>query len=237
MQAATVTFRTGAVHPVAALSEAWGLLAGHYWLFLGVTLLGMVIGGAAPLGILMGPMMCGIYLCYLRRMRGEKVELPMLFEGFTCFVESMIVGVVVTVLMLVVLLPCILVPFFALGVAAGLSSGERGGCGLSAGLIVALALVVVFLFAFVLLVALFTSFAYPLVIDHRLKAMDALQTSFKAAMANFAGLVGLFLLTGAIGLVAAMLCYVPALLVMPLTFGMLAVAYRQVFPDEGAAPA
>ena len=67
--------------------------------------------------------------------------------------------------------------------------------------------------------------------DRGLKAVPALKTSFKAALANFGGVLGLVLLTTLIGFLAACCCYLPVFLVLPITFGATALAYRKVFPE------
>ena len=55
----------------------------QYWLMVAVVLVGILIGSFAPMGILLGPMMCGIYLCLLGLMRGERIEFGLLFKGST----------------------------------------------------------------------------------------------------------------------------------------------------------
>jgi len=61
-------FNRGVIKPVECLKEAWGLIKDQYWLFLGICAVGMLIGSAFAI-VLMGPMMCGIYLCLFQRMR------------------------------------------------------------------------------------------------------------------------------------------------------------------------
>ena len=58
-------FRTGVVKPVECLKEGWALIKDQYWLFLGITVVGMLIGKAVPI-VLLGPMMAGIFLCLLQ---------------------------------------------------------------------------------------------------------------------------------------------------------------------------
>ena len=74
-------FRSGVIAPVECVKEAWQLIKDRYWLFFGISLVGMLIGGAFAI-VLLGPMMCGIYLCLLQQHRGENVEFGTLFKGF-----------------------------------------------------------------------------------------------------------------------------------------------------------
>ena len=62
----------------------------QYWLFVGMTFVAFFIGSAVPFGILMGPMMCGIYLTCFAQRRREPVEFGLLFKGFDFFGPSVI---------------------------------------------------------------------------------------------------------------------------------------------------
>ena len=55
----------------------------------------MLIGGAVPV-VLIGPMMCGLYLCLFAKMRGEPVEFGMLFKGFDYFVQGLVAAAIQT---------------------------------------------------------------------------------------------------------------------------------------------
>ena len=83
-------FSRKAVEPVACIKAGWSLIRNQYWLFVGLSVVGVLIGSVVPFGILMGPMMCGIYLVLLEHMRGRPIEFGMLFKGFDYFVESLI---------------------------------------------------------------------------------------------------------------------------------------------------
>src|SRR6266545_7080966 len=63
-------FQSGAIAPLECLKEGWATIKDRYWLFLGITLVTMLIGGAVPI-VLIGPMMCGLYMCLFAKMRGE----------------------------------------------------------------------------------------------------------------------------------------------------------------------
>ncbi|GIT31413.1 MAG: hypothetical protein Ct9H300mP1_34590 [Planctomycetaceae bacterium] len=71
-------------------SEARTLMSGHFWIMVGICFLGILIGGVAPMGVLMGPMMCGIFMCWFAIMRNEKPTFSLLFEGFDVFMESLV---------------------------------------------------------------------------------------------------------------------------------------------------
>jgi len=227
----SVEFRRVPIRPVDCLRQAVDLLREQYWLFVGICAVGILIGSAVPLGILMGPMMCGIYLCYFTRLRGERVTFELLFKGFDYFLESLIATLILVGAMVVIVVPLYLlffVGFFALVASAGQGGEEEvliGFFGLF-GLLYLLILVLA------LLVGTFFAFVYPLIVDRGLRAVPALKTSFRAVMANLGGMLGLVFLSSVISLLAACCCYLPVFFVLPITFGATTLAYRKVFPGK-----
>ena len=59
-----IPFNRVSIAPFAYVGEAWERVKGQYWMFLGVSVVGMLIAGLVPMAVMLGPMMCGIYLCY-----------------------------------------------------------------------------------------------------------------------------------------------------------------------------
>src|SRR5678815_1751723 len=85
-----LSFQRGVVRPVECLKGGWELIKDQYWLFLGMTIVGMLIGSALPMAILFGPMMCGLYLTFFKKRRGEPIEFGTLFKGFDFFGPSLV---------------------------------------------------------------------------------------------------------------------------------------------------
>src|SRR5215813_461642 len=83
-------FRVGVIKPVECIKEGWALIKDEYWLFFGISIVGILIGGVVPI-VLLGPMMAGIFLCLLQRRRGQPVEFGLLFKGFDHFLPGLIV--------------------------------------------------------------------------------------------------------------------------------------------------
>ncbi len=228
----SVEFQRTSIRPVDLLVASKELMGEKYWLFLGISVVGVLIASFVPLGILMGPMMCGIYYCYFRRMRGQDIEFGMLFKGFDYFVESLLATLILVGAMMVVTLPvyCLLFAgFVGFAAEADRGGGDEeaamalfGSMGIFYLLILLLSLIVGVLFAFV----------YPLIVDRGLKAVPALRTSVRAAWANFGGMLGLICLLFLISMVASACCYVPMFFVLPFSLGALALAYRKVFPED-----
>jgi uncharacterized membrane protein len=223
-------FNRGVVRPFECLSEAWSLIIPRYWLFLGITLVGALIGGALSI-VLLGPMMCGMFYCVLRHMRGELVRFEDLFKGFDYFLQSFIAVLIEAIPIAVVLLPVYLGLVFYT-VATTMEAMARGESPFPqlvpmafvyGGFILAVSLLG-------LIVGIFFVFTFPLIVDRKLSGVDAIKTSVAAAMANIGGVAGMMLLTFVLSLAGMLFCYVGVFFVFPITFTTHAVAYRRVFP-------
>ena len=226
-----IEFKRNAVEPIECIKAGLELIKSQYWLFVGIILVGLIIGSIVPLGILMGPMMCGIYLALLQTRRGQPIEFGTLFKGFDYFGDSLIATLLHMIPVLVILVPAyIIFLLFYVGFMVTLSQG--GGQPDPAALIGVMAMFFVFwLVVIVLLIVasiLFT-FTYPLIVDRRLSGLNAVKLSIRAAMANFWRLLGMLLLTSLLSFVGVLFCYVGAIFVMPIGFAAIAAAYEQVF--------
>jgi hypothetical protein len=226
-------FNRGAIRPMECLRSGWALIKDNFWLFLGIDLVGVLIGSAAPFGVLLGPMMCGIYLCFFRTMRGQQPSFNRLFDGFQYFLPSfiatlfmMVPGIVVGVGSYIAMM----ILMFSIGFMQPQGQPPDGSTmALFFGVIFGM-----FLFIMVLSIALHALFffAYPLIIDRQLTGPQAVMTSIRACFGNLGGLLGLLILTTLLSMVGLLACYVGAFFVLPISFAANACAYRQVFPDR-----
>src|SRR5258706_5985952 len=191
-----IQFRTGVIKPVECVKEGWALIKDQYWLFLGIVVVGIFVGGAVPL-VLIGPMMVGIYMCYFRRMRGEPVDFGLLFKGFDYFAQSLIAALIQMIPMVVVMVPAYIIMF-----ALMMTSMPRGGGSMdpdasSRFLYTFFGFELVFLVVMIavgITVGVFFMFAFPLIADRGLSGLDATKLSIKAGKANFGGILSLLLL-------------------------------------------
>ena len=222
-------FNSGAVAPVECLKEGWELIKDQYWLFLGICVVGMLLGSAFAI-VLMGPMMCGIYLCLFQQMRREQVSFDSLFKGFDFFAQSVIATLIQAIPAVIIVFLVYLIMGF--GMFASLASaGRRGGEGAAmAGFFVTMIVVFVVIMSVSVVLGVFFMFTFPLIVDRKLSGVDAVKTSVKAGMANFRGVLGLVLLNALLGICGALACYVGAFFIMPITLAAHAIAYRRVFP-------
>ena len=226
----SIYFKRNAVEPVKCLKEGWNLVKDQYWLFVGMCLVGMLIGGAVPLGILLGPMMCGIYYTFFQKRRGRPIEFGNLFKGFDYFGQSLIATLIHVVPIVIIVVPAYIAFYvgFILTMLQQQQSGEPNP-GLLFGFLGVFMIFWLVVVVAIILVSIGFTFVYPLIVDRGFSGIDAVKLSFRAAMANFWRLLGLTLLTALLGCVGVLLCFVGIVFVYPIAFAALAVAYEQVF--------
>ena len=73
---ANIEFYSGAIDASGCVSNGWNLVKQNYGLFLGITLVAMIIAGCIPCFslFLVGPIMGGVFYAVLREMRGEPLD-------------------------------------------------------------------------------------------------------------------------------------------------------------------
>ncbi|MBA2703726.1 MAG: hypothetical protein H0U60_07730 [Blastocatellia bacterium] len=220
-------FRRKAVEPVVCIKAGWNLIKSQYWLFVGLTVVGILLGSIVPFGILLGPMMCGIYLTLFKAKRGQPIEFGDLFKGFDYFGDSLIATLLHLVPLLVVFVPSYIV--FYMGLFFLMPRNGEPDPGALFGFFGLFAVFWLVMMVLLILVSVGFTFAYPLIVDRRLSGLDAVKLSIRAAMANFWQLLGMLLLNGLFSFVGLLFCYVGAFLVLPIGFAAIATAYEQVF--------
>jgi uncharacterized membrane protein len=201
----------------------WELVKPQYWLFVGMAFVAFFIGSAVPFGILMGPMMCGIYLTCFARRRRDPIEFGLLFKGFDFFGPSVVATLLHALPVIAILLPTYVL-FYASFVLALVAQGDNPDPLPLLAVLGTFSLIVLVVVVLIIIVS-----AYPLIVDRRLGGLDAVKLSFKAAMANFWRLLAMGLLTGVMAMVGMAFCYVGMFLVFPISYGAIAAAYEQVF--------
>jgi uncharacterized membrane protein len=235
MNADFVEFRRGVISPMECIKEGWALIKDEYWLFFGISIVGILIGMAFQI-ILMGPMVIGVFLCLQQRQRNQPVEFGTLFKGFELFVQ----GLVVTVLKFIPSL-VLLVPYYMFLIAMMMTMQSRQiKSPEDANLVMRSLFGVEMVFALVMVIVsilteIFFMLAYPMVADKRISALDAVKLSFRAAKANLGGILGLMLLNGIFGFLGFLCCIVGFFFYLPVAFASHAVAYRRIFPDTGTS--
>ncbi len=225
-------FRRGAIAPMECIKEGWALIKDQYWLFLGIAVVGLLIGGLVPI-VLLGPMMVGVFLCLQQRQRNQPVEFGLLFKGFDQFVPGLIVAVLKIVPIFILMIPYYI--FLFVTMATTMPRGPNPSPDESRAFFLSFfgfeIVFVVIVSVVSILLEIFFMFAFPLVADRKMAGLDAVKLSFKAGRANFGGLLGLILLNGLFAMLGVLCCIVGVYFYMPIGFAAQAVAYRRVFPE------
>jgi uncharacterized membrane protein len=219
----TPEFRTGVIRPVEVYKEAWAIMKDQFWLIFAITLVGMLIGSFVPI-VLVGPMMCGIYMCLLDKIDGRPLVFDRLLKGFDHFLSGLIVALVIMV-PLVIFIVAIYIPMIAMAFAGNAVSEDMLLPVIIGIIIMELVVGIVMMILHSLIV-----FSFPLIVDRGLNGFEAVKLSARAVWANRGGVAGLF----GVGILVAMVGYlalcVGVYLALPVLLMAMAVAYRKVFP-------
>jgi len=216
-------FNSGVIRPIEVYKEAWELMKDQYWMIFAVTLLGMLIGSVIPI-VIIGPMICGIYLCMLDKMERREVQIETLFKGFEYFAPSLLVAVVVMVPVFIMIFT-IYVPMIAMAVAGPRMSESELMPFLLGTIVFEVVAAIVMVCLHTLLI-----FAFPLIVDRKLSGFQAMKTSARAVWHNLGGVVGLFGVGFVVVLIGYLMLCIGVYLVLPLMLMSTIVAYRKVFP-------
>src|SRR6185503_4655342 len=198
---------------------------------LGIVFVGAFIGGAVPV-VLYGPMMCGVFLCLLRKLRGQPVEFALMFKGFDYFVPGLVAAAIQFIPMIVVLVPFYIIMFVVMMTSA--PSGRASSDEASAYLFMIVMMYFGFMFLILIVsfaIMIFFLFPFALIVDRGMSGLDAVKTSIKAGTANFGGIFVLLLLNFLLILAGVLVCYVGAFFTMPISWASYATAYRKIFGD------
>lgn len=228
-----IHFNSGAVSAGDCISDGWNLIKRNYGMYLGIGFVAMILISCLPCVslFLVGPVMCGVYYVYLREISDEPVDFGMMFKGFDNFVPAMVVGIIAAI-------PEIagqFVQMFADLTRLGINT--RGGTpgeildSIGTGVLIGLGILGIIAFVLTLSLKICLTFAFQLIAEHKLGALDAIKLSAQASWANLGGLITLFIIELLIWIGGALLCIVGLFFIsMPLIYAANAYAYRQVFP-------
>jgi hypothetical protein len=221
------------------LSRAWATVTGNFWPCVGVTLLAyfvMVVSQQIPcVGILApflvtGPIFGGLYLYFLKQLRGQEASVGDAFSGFnkphfgrlalTGTVQTLIVGVVMAVL---------IGPAVALNWSALQSRSDAPPYGFIAWCLVA-AVPIFYL-------TISWMFSYALVIDKRMEFWPAMELSRKVVNMNLWGWVLMLLVYMLLSIAGMIALCVGVFVVLPVTLCGLMVIYEDIFSQRSTPTA
>lgn len=217
-------FQLGTIKAFECLKEGWELIKNDYWLLFAITLVGVLIGGAT-MYILLGAMLVGIYMCYLKVIDGEPIQFDILFKGFDRLGAGLVVVLFIVVPIIVVYV-FIYIPFIAAAIMAENRVGEE----------TILPMLVVFgvidLVIILVMVCFHTLliFAFPLIADRRLGGIAAMKLSARAVWRNLSGVTGLIVVNMLLSIAGQLALCIGIYFAIPIMMACNVVAYRKVFP-------
>lgn len=231
-------FNRNAIQPMDCYRAVWALVKPRYGLMLGICLVCLLISACGPFGLLLGPMMCGLFICYLRLQRGETIEFNTLFRGFDHFGPGFAVAFIQVLPVMLIHIPYLvwLMWFFTTQAFAAPRTGDP----LANNPLFSSTYWIGFAIDFVALTVvggimhgLFV-FGYGLVVERQMKGLDAIKLSARAALANLGGIAALVVINILLGFAGLLVFCVGGFLLIPITWGVWTVAYRRVFPEPAA---
>lgn len=229
MNPSQIPYRRNAVQPVECIKGGWELIKGQYWMIFAMCLVGYMVASAVPLGILMGPMMCGLFLTFFKIRRGEPFEFGTLFKGFEYFGQSVVATLLHFIPIMIIVVPAYILFYVFFLVSMVAQGGNEPNPAAMFGVMLLFFLFWLVVIVLIMIISIGFTFVYPLIVDRKMQGIDAVKLSFKAAMANFWRLLGLVMLNFVLGCVGLLLCIFGVYLVIPISYSAVAVAYEQVF--------
>jgi uncharacterized membrane protein len=235
---------------VACLTTAWRLFQQQFSTLFGPTMMyllicfGLGIFGALPyIGplfslcsmVIGGPLMAGLYVVYLRVIRGETPPLGSVFDGFRKMFGHLFLGQwVAGILAFVPLLAGILVLFFSVGltVIMGLVKGSASWPAfevLAPGLALFLLGVPVSIF-----LSVNWMFSLPMILDQRLDFWTAMKRSGRQVRRHWWSCLALLVVMSILNFAGALCCLVGLVVTMPISMLVLMCAYETVIHGRKA---
>ncbi len=194
----------------------------------------------AVISLVMGPLMGGLFLVYLKLIRGQPTGVGEVFSGFQkaylqLFLGALVVSLIVGVCML---------PFnFVWQTKAGplleqmqqMQNDPTGLQGLLPQLMSAFTSALPVLFVCLIPVTFLTvcwQFTLPLIIDQQLDFGTAMKTSFKMVTKHWWQVFGLTVLVGLVSFAGVLGCCIGVLFTAPIGMAAMMVAYETIFGTE-----
>ena len=223
----------------SVLARAWATVGANFWPCVGVTLLvylAMMVSQQIPcIGffasfVMTGPLFGGLYLYFLRQLRGQPAVLADAFSGFNKphFGRLALTSTVVTLITIAVMAVLI-----GPGVALNWSAIQEKSSTPPIGFIVWCLVAVLPL----MYLSVAWLFSYALVIDRGLEFWPAMQLSRKVVNMNLGGWFLFILVLGLLSMAGVLALCVGIFVVLPVSMCSLMVIYEDIFsPRSTPAP-
>ena len=214
------------IGPIQCYREAIDFLAADYWLFFGITWVGLIVAGAFQL-ILQGPMNCGFCKCFAAKQQGRQADIGLLFKGFDDFGQSIIGTLLCFAVGLATSMPLAIMSMIAM--YAGIAGIFTDNFPMAVSSFIGYALLITVQMVIGMLLSTLGFFTCCLIADRKMEGMAAFKLAFSAIRNN---LIELFLhaaVGAVISLVAFVLCVVPWIFLIPVVIAAEYIAYVKIF--------
>lgn len=223
--------RNRSLNAMECLEKSWAFFKKEPGLALATVIVAyvvMFVGGVIPLlnwligFAINGPLMAGMWLVFIRSLRGESMSVGDVFKGFsTAWMPLVLVNFLTTVLVILAFLPGF-IPMIFFAITGRLQNNMNPGeVALVAGGVLLFLPAVIYL-------SLAWIFALPLVIDRNFGAWEAMMTSMRVVNRNLGPLLLLGLLCLACYILGMLALCVGVLVAGPVIMGALAAAYEEL---------
>jgi hypothetical protein len=197
------------------------------------TLISLVISVFTNFGVsvITTMLMCGIMNSLSKKTITGVFNFGDMFSGLQQFTPCVVVSLILTLIQFVLGLGMLLIAV-VFGVSLGINGMMKDGKfdpAIFSGLIGVFFVVAILAIIVSLLIAVCTTFIYPLLGERNLSGLEAVSMSVRGGLSNAAGLIGLLILQGLMILGGALLCLVGMLFVIPIIYASTFAAYRSVF--------
>ncbi|NIM07024.1 MAG: hypothetical protein GTO55_10655 [Armatimonadetes bacterium] len=230
-------------HTAAWLRSGWQMFTAkeNFWRFVLLAFIYtavMMIAGFTGIGgfLLWGPLMAAIYLVILHLMSTDRLDVNKLQEGFQFFVPAMLAGLLVNIFISATLFLCygVLITFFSIFLNQIDGGTAFSFFSLLLFLITTSLSILITLVPTSIITALYL-FPLLLIVDRKMSFWEAMEKSRKKVQADLFGFFGFTLATIGINLLGTLACGVGLLVSAPVTWCAIAVAYRELWPEEKQA--
>ena len=236
---------------VDCLTSAWRLFQQQFSTLFGPTMMyvliifGLSIFGALPyIGplfslcsmVISGPLMAGLYVVYLRVIRGETPPLGSLFDGFRKMFGHLFLGnLAVGILASLPLLAGFIVLFFSVGLSAimGLAKGSASWPAFAV-LAPGLGLILLGLPVTVFLTVNWM-FSLPLILDQRVGFWTAMKRSWRQVRRHWWSCLALLVVMAILNFAGVLCCLVGLVVTMPISILATMYAYETVIHGRKAS--
>lgn len=213
--AASVSYEArGAFTPEHGLGkwvgQAWEMVIEDVWPWVGAVLLMMLVSGVT-LGIAGPPLTAGLYIMALERYRGKQIAAGDVFKGFSRFLESWGLSLLMMIPALLVMAPMMILIAVPIVQAGGGISEDDLAVGMTA--LVYLLMPVIYLL--VLGVQTIFFYSWVLVADGH-GAWESVTGSWEKVGTDFWSYLGTWLILSILASLGSYACYVGLLLTWPL---------------------